>query len=450
MNLDDMQRLCSFSAENASVKTGDNGWYNAAMRPGLQSALLIGFVLSIIVAAVFFGTAYPAAAAVVYTQPTSGSTNTQLMTPVWSATLARSATFVATAATDLQNATVSFSLNTAPGAFGAGYYLIGVYDDTANSELISDGTYTGADGTMQARTETLNTGHGGTGSLLTIGHTYDLRILSFTGSQNVTYISDGSGNMTVTLCDSTGCAPANTTSRIESISPENASTTASTSVPITIEYYSNSADGLTELGVTLWDVTKNFKVVVDGLVASTTPDADIIATSMATLTSGDTYKLTAFLTNDAGDALVSADSNTTGAAADGSSEFSVVSNLLPSTFGTSTTAAAFGLATSSCSILNPTGCFQNAISWAFYPSGDILQMLAQDGQQLKTRPPLGYIFSTVGALQLLAASGTPAFALTEDWPIMHYIFSPFVTLLSTAVWFLFAVGLFHRTRKIEI
>jgi uncharacterized protein YacL len=169
------------------------------------------------------------------------------------------------------------------------------------------------------------------------------------------------------------------------------------------------------------------------------------------LTSGDVYELIPYLFNDSqsGIAYVSGP-GTAGADAHGNSNFSVVANNLVNVLGVTNTSQLYTIATTTCSVLNFSGCFQNAISWAFFPTQDALNLVAQDGQQIKTRPPVGYVFSTIGALQALSATGTAAFTLTEDWPIMHYIFSPIITVLTTLVWLLFGFGLFHRARHLDI
>jgi len=244
--------------------------------------------------------------------------------------------------------------------------------------------------------------------------------------------------------------PPNTPSQILSLFPADGTGTASTTVVLSIHYYANSSDDLTNLGYTLWDASKGFTVVFDGIAASTTQNAVGIYAHTWVLTSGDTYKLTAYLTNNAGDALKSADSNTSGASSDGSAEFSVNTTFIPAAAGICPTTTTGALATSTCGVTNITGCFQNALTWAFCPTPAVMQMVAQDGAQIKTRPPVGYIFGTIGALQSLGGTTTPAFALTEDWPIMHYIFQPLTLALTGGIWFLLAIGLFHRARDLDV
>jgi len=255
------------------------------------------------------------------------------------------------------------------------------------------------------------------------------------------------------ICDDASCslqAAGFDRTRIDSISPADASSTASTTVTVSIGYYSNSDDGLDNIGYSLWDTSKGYTVVFDGVAASTTYGTLGTYTTHLTLISGDTYKLTAFLTNDAGDAYRSADSGTTGADATGASQFSVNTAFTGNSAGICPTTPTGDLATTSCDILNLTGCVQNALVWAFCPTPANVQMVAQDGNQIKTRPPVGYIFTTIEALQSIGATGTPALALTEDWPIMHYIFQPLTLLLTTAIWILFGVGLLYRVRRIEL
>lgn len=242
-----------------------------------------------------------------------------------------------------------------------------------------------------------------------------------------------------------------TSTQIISVAPADQSTVASTSVPISIQYYVNSSETpeLTDIGYLLMDVSKNYRQIFDGIVASTTMDAFTTYTGTITLTAGDTYEISPFLTDDAMDAFKSGGAATVGTATNGSATFSVVVNNLGTYLGASSTANLYTLSTTTCSITNISGCFQNALIWAFYPSQDVLNLIAQDGGQVKNKPPFGYFFVNIAALQALSASSSPAaFTLMEDWPIMHYIFQPFAAGLVGVIWFAFGVWFFLHVREI--
>ena len=249
-----------------------------------------------------------------------------------------------------------------------------------------------------------------------------------------------------------------TSSRIASISPKDASTTASAAVTLTVSYYANSADLYSELDLFLYDVSKAYRSVFpNGATTTITTDALTTYSTTTTLISGDTYTFGAALlasTEISGyPVALSKHSNaaqTDGVGSDGTSEFSVVINNLPSTIGATTTKDLSGLATSTCSVTNVAGCFQDAIVWAFFPSGDALNLVASAGKYVRTKAPIGYIFVTYDQLSTLNASGTPAFVLTTDWPITTYVFHPLDVALASLMGLLGILWIFRRVRHLEI
>lgn len=242
---------------------------------------------------------------------------------------------------------------------------------------------------------------------------------------------------------------------IQFISPADQTTTASTSVPIIIGYYAKSTDPdpLTDLGYTLLDITTGYSTVFSGVVASTTLDANTTYQTTLDLTSAHTYQIYAYLTNDSGDETLSSDGFTAGTNIpnqDGTAQFSVVANNLIETFGASSTASLYTLGTTTCSLANLGGCVQNALVWAFAPSPTMLQLVANDGAQITKRPPIGYLFANITAIQNLQASSTPTFSLMEDEAIMEDIFRPLASGLIGIIWLAFAVWFIKRLQHIVL
>jgi len=254
--------------------------------------------------------------------------------------------------------------------------------------------------------------------------------------------------------------PSDTSTRISELSPVDAAVTASTTVSLDISYYANSTtDAMDTLHIYLYDVTRNFAPVFPNGLSTTDIVQDALTTYSTTtvLLSGHTYQFGAALSSHleiggfpVDHFVYSSAATTQGVGTDGTAQFSVIVNNLVNTIGASSTANLYTLATSTCAITNISGCFQNALAWAFYPDPQLLQLISQDGEQIKIRPPVGYIYATFGALSQIGATSTPAFTLTEDAPIMQYIFQPLVGLLTGAIWFLAVIGLFRRSRTIEI
>lgn len=241
----------------------------------------------------------------------------------------------------------------------------------------------------------------------------------------------------------------NTNTRIISLDPADGSTTASTAVSVNIGYYVASTTGFDTVGFTIVNLDQNYAQEAR-VTAPAVYDGDAVVSTTTILRSGGAYQLQAFILNSSTGAVMFSDSTASGANNLGNANFSVVSNPFPGYIGTTSPEAAYSLATSTCTVFNPSGCFQNAIVWAFYPNPSILQLIAQDGDTIKTRPPAGWLFVNIAVLQNLGATSSAQFALVEDWPIMHYIFQPFATALAGVIWFLFAVWFFMHVRHINL
>jgi hypothetical protein len=243
--------------------------------------------------------------------------------------------------------------------------------------------------------------------------------------------------------------PPNTTSRIDSLDPADGTTTASTAITVNIGYYANSADGWDRVGYTIYNIDRNYAQEAAG-EASTTLDTLSTYTSSRTLRSNGAYSMIAYLKNSVTGAIMESGADATGASNRGDSRFAVVSNPLPGEIGTTSLELIYGVATSTCSISNITGCFQNAIAWALYPSRSTLDLVTSSGNKVKNKPPFGYFFVNVATIQALNASGTPPVTLASDAPIVTYIFHPLDVSLAALIGFFYIMWLFQRVRHIEV
>jgi len=243
----------------------------------------------------------------------------------------------------------------------------------------------------------------------------------------------------------------NVTTGIRSLSPADASTTASTAVSVSIGYYINSATspGFDKVRFTIYNIDRDYSQEASGSCTATL-GALSACNAVVTLRSAGAYSLQASIFNTSSGSAIFSGADATGADNLGQAKFAVVSNPLPGIIGTTSLANVYSLATSTCDFGNISGCFQNAIVWAFYPSRSTLDLLANAGQSVKNKPPFGYLFVNVAAIQALNASGTAPVALAASAPITLYIFSPLDTGLASLFFFFFGVWLFQRVRHIEL
>ena len=262
-----------------------------------------------------------------------------------------------------------------------------------------------------------------------------------------------SGDIMYSIADAGGfSAPPASSSQIDTISPLDGSTTASTAVPITITYDLTSTASFDQVGVMLNDITTGYTPLPLIVASSTSGAANTFATT-TTLLAGHAYSITAFLQNSvSGSVLQNTVTACQANAGAGSCIFAVESNPLGAALGANTLSASstFSLATSTCTIVNPTGCVQNALVWALYPSTSMLQYVGNTGTSIKNKPPFGYVFVYIAALQSLNASGTPPVTLAVDTPIVTYIFHPFDVGIGVLFFFFFGVWFVLRIRKIDL
>jgi hypothetical protein len=118
-------------------------------------------------------------------------------------------------------------------------------------------------------------------------------------------------------------------------------------------------------------------------------------------------------------------------------------------FQVGSTTSRNGLATTTCSVTQIGGCFQNALAFLFYPSPDVLGQFQFLWQIVKAKPPFGYVTQTISALGTLNASSTPAFTI-PTLPLMDQIFTPLRTALAGLLWLLFGIAFYHRLKHIDL
>lgn len=108
------------------------------------------------------------------------------------------------------------------------------------------------------------------------------------------------------------------------------------------------------------------------------------------------------------------------------------------------------LATTTCSISNLSGCFQNALIFTFYPSPESLARFGTLQQELSTKPPFAYIGMLTDAMKNLTGNATPIFVLASEGNVTTNIFDPLKTGMTWLLWFVWGFWLYNRVKKMEI
>lgn len=109
------------------------------------------------------------------------------------------------------------------------------------------------------------------------------------------------------------------------------------------------------------------------------------------------------------------------------------------------------LATSSeCSISNITGCFKNAIIWAFYPSEGAL--MRYDGliTVIKQKNPTGYFYIVKDILTGISTSTSKTFNIVLPSSIKTYIINPVDVGIASIIWIFFVFMFYKRLKKIQL
>lgn len=97
------------------------------------------------------------------------------------------------------------------------------------------------------------------------------------------------------------------------------------------------------------------------------------------------------------------------------------------------------------------GCYLGqAIHYLFMPSQDSLEQFKTLYDQVKNKPPFGYVFAINTALAGLNDTGTSVFSLETVSGLDSYIFTPVRTALIWVLWLLFAFSFYKRVKHLDI
>jgi len=108
------------------------------------------------------------------------------------------------------------------------------------------------------------------------------------------------------------------------------------------------------------------------------------------------------------------------------------------------------IATSTCDVLNLTGCFQNALLWAFYPPAGAFDGFAALADTIRNKPPMGYFNAATSQLSGIGTS-TGVVTLAAISGITDTIFAPLDVALAALWWAIVGFWFFfNRARHIQI
>lgn len=133
-------------------------------------------------------------------------------------------------------------------------------------------------------------------------------------------------------------------------------------------------------------------------------------------------------------------------------DFNVINNEFLEVFGVDITDVddLLNLATTTCSFTNLSGCFQNALVFAFVPAEDSFDRFVTLKDQLINKPPFGYFALLADGLSGLNATSSSAFVLATEDNITNIIFNPIKTGLSWLLFVFFGVYLYKRVIAIQL
>jgi len=226
---------------------------------------------------------------------------------------------------------------------------------------------------------------------------------------------------------------------IQIIEPTQATTTTTTTVDIEVDYFnSGNADVLT---LFLWNRVTSQQVILPVFDFPINVGFDT-ATTTLDIAEG-SYTLQAILVN-------SSTGTQFGSIVD--VDFNVISDVVSEIFGVDIYDPddLLFLATTTCSIFNITGCFQNAMIFVFIPSIESFDKFIELKDLVVRKPPFGYFALLVGGLSGINSTSTPAFTLATEDNITTNIFDPIRTGLTWLLWFGFGIWLYKRVKNLAL
>lgn len=127
----------------------------------------------------------------------------------------------------------------------------------------------------------------------------------------------------------------------------------------------------------------------------------------------------------------------------------VISNPIPTYIGTSTDNLT-GLATSTCSVLNVSGCFQNAISFLFWPQQTTFDQFKSIQGNVRSHAPFGYIFLLNDSINNIDSTASSSFSVYVPTELQTTYFTPLKNALSIILFALTGFWFYKRVRDLHL
>ena len=103
-----------------------------------------------------------------------------------------------------------------------------------------------------------------------------------------------------------------------------------------------------------------------------------------------------------------------------------------------------------CDITSITGCFKNALIWAFYPTQQTIEDFYNLQTLIQSKAPFGYFSVVKKSINSLSATSTPSFSIIIPNSLKIYIFNPFDIAISSILWLFFLFNFYKRLKYITI
>lgn len=148
-------------------------------------------------------------------------------------------------------------------------------------------------------------------------------------------------------------------------------------------------------------------------------------------------------------AYLTSTATTTSPLYSGFEKFAVVSNPYPELIGVNDWDNSFDLATSTCSISNITGCFQNAMIFLFKPSQNAYQPFIDLKEDIQYKPPFGYFFAVKEVFDDFNATTTPAYTWEIQEVLWSEMLAPVKAGFGMILWLLFGFWVIRTLSKLQ-
>lgn len=119
-------------------------------------------------------------------------------------------------------------------------------------------------------------------------------------------------------------------------------------------------------------------------------------------------------------------------------------------YSTSTTPMVLNMPDEECNVLNISGCFKNAVKWAFVPDQDAINSYYNFVTVVQTKAPVGYYTVVRNNLGNLNSSSTKAFNITIPKQLKNTIFDPIDVGIASILWFFFIIHFYKRLKTITV